>query len=68
MSCRPTLFYYIISFTSELRWNNFSRAQQELDQSDFYYFDQKNVYRLSSYLLGSKKSHKKSYAYLTDSQ
>ena len=44
-------------------WNKSNHAQQELDQSDFYYFDQKNAL-----LLSSKKNHEKNHAYPTDSK
>ena len=47
-----------------LWWNNSSNAQQ-LNQTNFYSFDQKNAAPLSSYLLPNRK---KNNIYLTDSQ
>ena len=47
-------------------WKNSIDAQQELNQCDFYSFDQKKVC-LSRYLFGSKKTQE-NQVYLTDSQ
>ena len=48
-------------------WKNSIDAQQELNQCDFYSFDQKKVSCLSRYLFGSKKTQE-NQVYQTDSQ